>query len=43
MVVGLVEGDVDGLGLGKVLGNQYVLLTFHKELKGVGSDKKYLL
>ena len=43
MVVDLIEGNVDGLGLGKVLGNQYVLLTFNKEFEGVGSDRKYLL
>ena len=32
-VVGLVEGDVDGLVLGKVLSNQHMLLSFNEELK----------
>ena len=38
MVVGLVEGDIDGLVLSQVLGNQHVLLSIDKELKSLRSD-----
>ena len=37
--VGLVKGDFDSLVLGKVLDNKPVLLSFHEELKSVGSDQ----
>ena len=37
--VGLVEGDVDCLVLGKVLGNQHVLLPSHEELEVVCPDQ----
>ena len=37
--LGLVEGNVDGLTLSQVLGNQRVLHSFHEEVEGVGSDQ----
>ena len=37
--VGLVEGDVDCLVLGKVLGNQHVLFPSHEELEVVCPDQ----
>ena len=41
--VRLVEGDVDSLAVGNMLGKQRVPHSFHKELKCMGSVKKVLV
>ena len=39
----LVEGDVDCLSLGMVLGEKYMFLPYDEKLEGVGSVKQVLV